>query len=269
MTYDEVNEVDETLSDKRVLVTGAGSGIGEASAMLFAARGARVAVTDLDGAEARRVADAIRQAGGHADAIAADVSDETSIEAAAAQAVERFGGLDMAHVNASTMIPGGDVLEISVEQWDRTFAINSRGAFLTARACLRHMLAGKGGALCFTGSDTALRTSAAYPAYLSSKHAVIGIARSIAVDFGSRGIRANVVSPGVTDTPGLRRNYASGGRNVDEVIAFNAALSVLGRIAQPEDIAEAAVFLCSDRARYITGANIVVDGGMTVRYDAE
>ncbi len=228
-----------------------------------------MAVTDLDGAAAGRVVEAIRQAGGRAEAMAADVSIETSIEAAAAEAVERFGGLDIAHVNASTMIPGGDVLEISLAQWDRTFAINARGAFLTARACLRHMLAGGGGVLCFTGSDTALRTSAAYPAYLSSKHAVLGIARSIAVDFGSRGIRANVVSPGVTDTPGLRRNYASGGRDVDEVIAFNAGLSVLGRIAEPEDIAEAVLFVCSGRAGYITGANIVVDGGMTVKYDAE
>ena len=181
-----------------------------------------------------------------------------------------WGGLDFAHLNASTMVPGGDLLDISVEQWDHTFAVNCRGAFLTARECLRLMVENRhGGALCFTGSDTALRTSAAYPAYLSSKHAVIGIARSIAVDFGARRIRSNIVTPGVTDTPGLRALYSSDGRDPNAVVAHQAALSPLGRIATATDVAEAAVFLCSDRAAFITGANVVVDGGMTVRYDAE
>lgn len=236
---------------------------------MFARRGARVAVVDMDGAAASRVAETVRAAGGDAADIRADVSEEAAVNAAIARTIELFGGIDIAHVNALTMIAGGDVLEISLEQWDRTFSINARGAFLTARACLPHMLEAGSGVLCFTGSDTALRTSAAYPAYLSSKHAVIGIARSIAVDFGDRGIRSNIVSPGVTDTPGLRRNYGTGGRDVEKVVAFNASLSLLGRIAEPEDIAEAVVFVCSGRAQYITGANIVVDGGMTVRYDAE
>lgn len=255
--------------DKNVLVTGAGSGIGEASARLFGASGARVAVIDVDGRAAKRVAEAICKDGGDADYFEADVSCEASVNSAVAEMVARFGPVEIAHVNASTMLPGGDLLEISIEQWDRTFAVNARGAFLTARACLQHMVKSERGVLCFTGSDTALRTSAAYPAYIGSKHAVIGVARSIAVDFGGRGIRANIVSPGVTDTPGLRSNYASESRNVEDVIAYNASLSVLGRIAQPEEVAYAVAFVCSDHARFITGANIVVDGGMTVRYDAE
>lgn len=259
-----------TLTGRRALVTGAGSGIGEASARLFAVHGAHVAVVDIDGDAAARVAEDIRSSGGTAEPFAADVATEAAVETMADEVAQRLGGIDVAHVNASTMIPGGNLLEISVEQWDRTFAVNSRGAFLTARACLRHMVAaGKGGALCFTGSDTALRTPTEYPAYLSSKHAVIGIARSVAVDFGPAGIRSNIVSPGVTETPGLHRLYSAGARDSHAVVRENAALSVLGRVATPEDIADAVVFLCSDQARYITGANLVVDGGMTVRYEAE
>lgn len=260
---------DETLAGKVVLVTGAGAGIGKASAKLFAKNNTHVALIDIDAEAAEQASKEIRDAGGVAIAFEADVSNENSIQKAIDSIAEHFGRIDIAHINASTMIPGGDVLKISVEQWDKTFAINSRGSFLTARACLRHMVEAGSGAICFTGSDTTIRTGAAYPAYLSSKHAVNGIARSIAVDFGARGIRSNIVSPGVTDTPGLRSNYSSGGRNVEEVINFNASLSLLGRVAEPEDIAEAVTFVCSDRAKYITGANIVVDGGMTVRYDAE
>lgn len=263
-------KLNSTLEGKRALVTGAGSGIGASSARLFAARGAYVAVVDIDEDAAARVVEDIRTSGGIAQAFTADVANEEAVENMAREVVELLGAIDVAHINASTMIPGGNLLEISVEQWDRTFAINSRGAFLSARACLRQMIAAeKGGVLCFTGSDTAARTPSAYPAYLSSKHSIIGIARSIAVDFGSDGIRSNIVSPGVTETPGLRRLYSAGGRDSQEVLQNNAALSVLGRVAQPEDIANAVVFLCSDQANYITGANLIVDGGMTIRYEAE
>lgn len=252
------------------IVTGGGSGIGAASAQRLAQGGAAVAIGDVDLAAAERVAGGIRADGGTAVALECDVADEESTLAFVAAAARELGPLTFGHVNASTMVPGGDLMRIPIEKWDLTFAVNCRGAFLTARALLEHMTGhGLPSALCFTGSDTALRTSKVYPAYLASKHAVIGIARSIAMDFGERGIRSNVVTPGVTDTPGLRSLYATAGLDPDDMIDTQAGFSVLGRIARPADLAEAVAFLCSDRAPFITGANLVVDGGMTVRYDAE
>lgn len=257
-------------SGRAGIVTGAGSGIGAASARRLALAGAKVAVGDLDIIAAEKVAREIRDAGGDAEPLVVDVADQASIDAFVSAAVETLGPLTFAHVNASTMVPGGDLLEMSVEQWDFTFAVNCRGAYLTARAVLAHMVDhGLPSALCFTGSDTALRTSRLYPAYLSAKHAVIGIARSIAIDFGERGIRSNIVTPGVTDTPGLRKLYETAGYDPEEFIAKQAEFTVRGRIAKPEDLAEAVAFLCSTRAEFITGANLVVDGAATVRYDAE
>jgi NAD(P)-dependent dehydrogenase (short-subunit alcohol dehydrogenase family) len=257
------------LSGTRAVVTGAGQGVGAASAALFAAHGATVAVCDIDLAAAERVAADLTSAGLSAVAIHVDVSDEHSVARCAEEAASVMGSVNAVHVNAAVMTAHGNVLETTPEQWDTTMGVNARGAFLTARAFLPHLLTVGTGALCFTGSDTALRTSRNYAAYLTSKHAVIGIARSIAVDFGTRGIRSNIVTPGVTDTAGLRLLYGTDGRDPQSGVDAAAGLSALGRVASPEDIAESVVFLCSDRAKHITGANLVVDGGMTVLYEAE
>lgn len=251
------------------LVTGAAGGIGAATARRFAEEGLAVVVADIDDAGAQTVAASISAAGGEAVAWAVDVSDVDSVASLAAHIEATYGRLDAVHANAATMAAYGDVTETEPETWDRTFAVNTRGAYLTARACLPILERDGGGAICFSASDTTVRTSYAYAAYLSSKHAVVGLAKSVAVDFGVRGVRSNAVSPGVTDTPALRVLYGADGRDAQEGFDKAAALSPLGRVASPEDIADAVVFLCSRRAAFITGAHLLVDGGMTVTYDAE
>ena len=147
--------------------------------------------------------------------------------------------------------------------------VNLRGPFLLARASLPHLIAAGRGAFIATSSDCAIRTCAQSVGYVASKHALIGLVRSIAVDFGPQGVRANVVVPGVTDTPGLHGWYSVEGHDPEVGIAKAAALSPLGRVGLPADLAETVAFLASDRASFITGATIVVDGGMTVTYGAD
>lgn len=250
------------------LVTGGGGGIGRSTSLLFAERGARVVVVDQDGEAARRVASEIIGARGEALAVEADISRETDTTAMVSEAIARFGRLDCLFANAA-IHRTGTVLSTSIEAWDEVLGVDLRGAFLSSRACIQPMLDAGGGAMVFTSSDSVVQTAAAEASYTTAKHALIGLARSIAVDFGWAGIRANVVAPGVTDTPGLREVFSSGGRSPDAEIEHAASLSPLRRIAEPREIAEVVTFLCSDRASYVTGATLLVDGGMTVAYASD
>jgi NAD(P)-dependent dehydrogenase (short-subunit alcohol dehydrogenase family) len=186
----------------------------------------------------------------------------------AAAAVASFGGLDVVVLNAGISM-FGDILETSVADWDRINGVNLRGTFLCLRACLPLLVERGKGVVLGTSSDVAIRTSPRNAAYIPTKLGIIGLMRSVAVDFGARGIRANAVVPGVTETPGLHGWYSLEQRTPATSMAQAAALSPLGRVGQPEDVADVVTFLVSDRARFITGATIVVDGGMTVTYGAD
>lgn len=256
---------DDGHRDRVVVVTGAGSGIGRAACLLFAKRGARTVVVDRDAHAAARVSEEITIAGGASFDVAADVADPRDVDRMASQVFVRFGRIDYLFANAA-IHGSGSVLSTSIESWDEVVGVNLRGAFLSTRACLPYMLESGGGSIVITSSDSAIRTAADEAAYATSKYAVIGLARSIAVDFGWRGIRANVLLPGVTDTPGLRRILSTDGGSTEAGVAHAAGLTPMRRIATPQEPAEVVAFLCSDQASFINGAMIVVDGGMTIAY---
>jgi NAD(P)-dependent dehydrogenase (short-subunit alcohol dehydrogenase family) len=256
------------LEGRVAIVTGGGNGIGRASAELLAARGAAVTVLDWKAGAAEAVAQGIAAAGGRALGLAADAGSEADLDRAIGRTLEAFGRLDIVFANAAVH-RFGTVLTTSPEDWDRMIGVNLRGPFLLARAALPHLIAAGRGAFLATSSDCAVRTCAQSVGYVASKHALIGLVRSIAVDFGPQGVRANVVVPGVTDTPGLHGWYSTEGHDPTAGMAKAAALSPLGRVGVPDDLAETVAFLASDRAAFITGATIVVDGGMTVTYGAD
>jgi NAD(P)-dependent dehydrogenase (short-subunit alcohol dehydrogenase family) len=257
------------LAGKVAIVTGGGSGIGRATSEAFATLGASVVVVDREGDRAAEVAEAISRDGHPSISVAADVAKEEDCERFSQRALQQFGQIDILFANAGVAGFGGDLLTVTLDQWDTMLSINLRGAFLSVRACLAEMVRAGSGVICVTSSDCAIRTCYKSAAYNISKHGTIGLARSIAVDFGHLGVRANAVIPGVTETDGLRKWYSVDGQTVEGGMANAAALSPLGRVAQPEDVADVVTFLCSDRARFITGATIVVDGGMTVTYGAD
>ncbi len=250
-----------SLLGRVALVTGAGSGIGRASALALGAAGATVIAFDRD-ADAAAATVAELPLGR---SVSGDAASDEDIKRAVAVAADDLGRLDIVHANAAVQF-FGNAVECTVDEWDAMFGVNLRGVWLLARAALPAM--GPGGVFLATSSDCAIRTSRRATAYTAAKAGLNGLIRSIAVDFGAQGIRANCVTPGVTDTPGLRRLYGLDG-DAEDGIARAAGLSPLGRIGRPEDLGDVVTFLAGDDARFITGANIMVDGGMTVTYGAD
>jgi len=248
----EITPIRGRFAGKSVLVTGAGSGIGAATAARFAAEGATVFVTDVEGDAAERVAAEIRRTGGTAEARVLDQADESSV---AAFADSRVGdGLDIACINAGAVLPLQDIADTSPAQWDWISGINLRGAYLVARAVTPLMKARGGGAIIFTASIASLRGHGGSAAYATTKAGVAGLSRSLAMEVGHAGIRVNCVCPG----PVASRM----GGTVEELRPLLPTIP-LGRVAVPEDIAAAICFLASADARQITAVELVVDGGST------
>jgi NAD(P)-dependent dehydrogenase (short-subunit alcohol dehydrogenase family) len=266
ITQDVINSL-YTIPGKVAIVTGGGSGIGEATATLMAQAGARVVVADLVEAEAQRVADAIVNAGGEAIAVKVDISEEPEVQAMAARAVEGLGGIDIL-VNNAAYRPKADFFEMSVAEWDKMHAVNTRGTFLCSREVIKVMRRqgkARGGAIVNVSTiGTALPTIVNNVHYDSSKGGVNAITKSTASEFAAEGIRINAVMPGGVDSAGARRMRADPTMN----LPMRGPITMPGRmllgVATPLQLASAILFLASPAASFMTGHIMAVDGGYLV-----
>ncbi|HEY2221376.1 SDR family oxidoreductase [Actinomycetospora sp.] len=252
------------LEGKVALVTGAGSGIGQATALRFAAEGATVAVLDVRPELAALTTMMIeKEHEDHAMALSADVGRAVEIETAVDLAVAEFGRLDVVYNNAGNM-GLGSVADTSEEDWDRTFGVHVKGTFLTSRAALEHL--GRGASIINQGSVSALVGVQYLAAYSAAKGAVVALTRQMAVDLAPHGIRVNAICPGTVRTPLTEPMLrARGDGDVEAGIAATVPKYPLGRLGTPEDIGALAAFLASDDAAFMTGSIVTSDGGMTAQ----
>ncbi|MEW2462426.1 SDR family NAD(P)-dependent oxidoreductase [Microbacterium sp. K41] len=247
------------LQNKKAIVTGGAGGIGRATCLALAAEGADVAVVDLNAEAAEAVAAEIRDAGGTAVAVAADVSREPDIERVVATAVQEFGGVDVVFNNAG-IIRRQTAVEIEVDEWDLVFGVNVRAIFLMCKHVVPIMEAAGGGSIVNTGSGWGLKGGGRALSYCASKGAVVNMTRALAIDHGPAGIRVNSVNPGDVNTGMLRDEARQLAQDADSFLA-EAADRPLRRMGEPEEVAQAVVWLASDDSSYVTGAALVVDGG--------
>lgn len=258
------------LDGRVALVFGAGSdgdgwGNGKAAAAAYARAGAQVIAVDRDGAAAEVTRDTIRGEGNEAMAVKADVTQWADVQAAVQAATHAYGRIDILHNNVGITSQGGPV-ETTEDTWDRVMEVNVKSMFLTCKAVLPLMQAQQSGAIINIGALGGVRwTGYAYCAYAASKGAVNSFTQSVALQYAALGIRANCILPGVMDTPHIYRQISGFYASHDEMVAARHKLSPTGRMGDGWDVANAAVFLASDEARYINGVELLVDGGMHAR----
>ena len=255
--------VNRRFVDRVVLITGGGSGIGEAMALAFAHEGGRVLVVDRDADGASRVASSIVASGGVAVAETADVALASDMQRVIDGAVARWGRLDVLCNNAGIGI-AAVCHETSESDWDLTMAIDLKGVFLGCKYAIPHMLRQGGGVICNTSSVAGQVGVLNRAAYCSAKAGVLGLTKSIAIDYASHNIRCNALLPGTVDSPWIGKVLAQQTDPVGERARMEARQPV-GRMGRPEEIAQAALYLCSDDASYATGTGLVIDGGLTAR----
>lgn len=248
------------LSGKITIITGASSGIGRATALLFAKEGAKIVVGARRGNELDALVAEVAAAGAEAVALAGDVRSEDYAKALVALAVERYGRLDIAFNNAGTLGEGGDSTGVSAEGWNDALAINLTGAFFGAKHQIAQMLKDGGGSVIFT--STFVGYTVAFPgtaAYSASKSGLIGLTQALAAEYGPKGVRVNSVLPGAIDTPMYREKNGTA-----EQQAFLTGLHALKRVGAPEEISRAVLYLASDDASFVTGTAHLVDGGLSI-----
>jgi NAD(P)-dependent dehydrogenase (short-subunit alcohol dehydrogenase family) len=246
------------LKDKVALITGAGMGMGREAAVTFAKEGAKVALFDLNGDAARETAAQVEALGGQSAVIEGDVADEDAVKGAVAQAVGTFGGLHVLYANAGVLWKDRDksVIETDAAEWDRVQAINLRGPFLLTKHGIPALREAGGGSIILVGSISAVvGFELAQDSYTAAKSALIGLTKSLAVQFGPDGIRCNIIHPGIIETP-MQDPYLT-----DDSRAGIAQSLPLRRLGKARDIAQTALFLASDESSFMTGAELVVDGG--------
>ena len=247
-----------TLEGKTALVTGGGSGIGRAASLAYSREGARVVVVDVNVEGGEETVQRIKESGGEAILVHADVSSNAGTQAMVAETVERFGRLDCAFNNAG--ISGGRdrnlTADYTQDDWDRVIGVNLTGVWLSMKAEIPQMLAQGGGAIVNTASIMGLIATLGSVAYMAAKHGVVGLTKAAALEYAKDNLRVNAVCPGYIDTPLLQPLFANEDRK-EQVVSRHP----VGRLGQPEEIAEAVIWLSSDAASFVTGHSMAVDGG--------